>query len=78
MFRTEYEMRQAGVWDEARQQRVDTICGYCGVGCTLTLHVQDNAIVKVTSPADNSTTNGHLCIKGRFGWQYVRPVEPEE
>jgi predicted molibdopterin-dependent oxidoreductase YjgC len=78
MFRTEYEMRQAGVWDEARQQRVDTICGYCGVGCTLTLHVQDNTIVKVTSPADNSTTNGHLCIKGRFGWQYVRPVEPEE
>jgi len=34
--------------------------------------VQDNAIVKVSSPADHSVTNGHLCIKGRFGFQYVQ------
>ena len=27
--------------------------------------------MKVTSPADHSVTSGHLCIKGRFGWQYV-------
>jgi len=33
--------------------------------------VQDNEIVKVTSPADHEVTNGHLCIKGRFGWSYV-------
>ena len=41
-------------------------------GCELELHVQDNAIVKVTSPADNDVTSGHLCIKGRFGFQYVQ------
>jgi predicted molibdopterin-dependent oxidoreductase YjgC len=42
------------------------------VGCTLTLHVQDNDIVKVTSPLDQGVTNGHLCVKGRFGWQFVQ------
>ncbi len=80
MFRSEYEMRQAGMWDEAKQQQTDTICPYCGVGCTLTLHVQENSIVKVTSPLDQEITHGHLCIKGRFGWQFVqnRAVEPEE
>ena len=64
--------RQAGTWDEGRQTRVDTICGYCGVGCTLRLHVQDNEIVKVTSPLEHSVTRGNLCIKGRFGWRYVQ------
>ena len=71
MFRSEHEMRAAGTWDEARQARTDTICPYCGVGCTLTLHVQDGEIVKVTSPLDHEVTAGHLCIKGRFGWAFV-------
>jgi predicted molibdopterin-dependent oxidoreductase YjgC len=72
MFRSEYEMRRAGTWDESKQTRTDTICPYCGVGCTLTLHVQDNTIVKATSPLDQDITRGHLCIKGRFGWQFVQ------
>jgi NADP-reducing hydrogenase subunit HndD len=72
MFKSEYDMRQAGSWDESRQQVTSTICGYCGVGCTLDLHVQDNTIVKVTSPLDHDVTNGHLCIKGRFGFQFVQ------
>jgi predicted molibdopterin-dependent oxidoreductase YjgC len=72
MFRSEHEMRAAGTWDEAAQARTDTICPYCGVGCTLTLHVQDNDVVKVTSPMDSSVTEGHLCIKGRFGFQFVQ------
>src|SRR5215472_1518844 len=72
MFVSEYEMRRAGTWDQARQTRTDTICPYCGVGCTLTLHVQDQRIVKVSSPVENSVTRGHLCIKGRFGWQFVQ------
>jgi NADP-reducing hydrogenase subunit HndD len=71
MFRSEYEMRQAGTWDESKQTVTDTICPYCGVGCTLSLHVQDNQIVKVMSPLDHDVTYGHLCIKGRFGWQFV-------
>jgi predicted molibdopterin-dependent oxidoreductase YjgC len=72
MFKTEHDLRKAGKWDEPRQTVTDTICPYCGVGCTLQLRVQDNEIVRVTSPLDNSVTDGHLCIKGRFGWQFVQ------
>jgi predicted molibdopterin-dependent oxidoreductase YjgC len=72
MFKSEHDLREKGEWDESRQSQTDTICPYCGVGCALTLHVQDNAIVKVTSPLDHSVTSGNLCIKGRFGWRFVQ------
>ena len=72
MFTSEYDMRQAGTWDEARQTQVDTVCGYCGVGCNLRLHVQDDSIVKVTSPPDSGITSGNLCVKGRFGFQHAQ------
>ena len=67
----EYDLRRTGAWEESRQTTTDTICPYCGVGCTLTLHVQDGEIVKATSPLDNTITQGNLCIKGRFGWRFV-------
>jgi predicted molibdopterin-dependent oxidoreductase YjgC len=72
MFTSEHDMRAAGTWNEAEQTVTDTICPYCGVGCQLSLHVQDNEIVKVTSPSDHSVTHGNLCIKGRFGFQHVQ------
>jgi predicted molibdopterin-dependent oxidoreductase YjgC len=72
MFTSEHNMREAGTWKEEEQTQTDTICPYCGVGCSLTLHVQDNEIVKVTSPSDHSVTHGNLCIKGRFGFQHVQ------
>jgi predicted molibdopterin-dependent oxidoreductase YjgC len=78
MFSSEHQMRTEGTWDESRQTETDTICPYCGVGCTLTLHVQDNEIVKATSPLDHDVTSGHLCIKGRFGWQFVQNRAREE
>jgi len=71
MFKSEHNMRQADAWDESRQTRTDTICPYCGVGCNLTVHAQDGRIVRVASPLDHSVTHGNLCIKGRFGWQFV-------
>ncbi|MBF8193198.1 (2Fe-2S)-binding protein [Nonomuraea sp. K274] len=70
-FKTEFDMRAEGTWDESKQSETTTICSYCGVGCNLTLHVQDNKIVKVTSPHDNPVTKGNLCVKGRFGYGYV-------
>ncbi|MEZ5375348.1 MAG: 2Fe-2S iron-sulfur cluster-binding protein [Acidimicrobiales bacterium] len=73
-FKSEFDLRQAGEWRADDQTVTSTICSYCGVGCTLELHVQDERIVKVTSPADHDVTNGHLCVKGRFGWQYVQPT----
>jgi len=72
MFTSEYELRKEGAWNEAEQSQVDTVCPYCGVGCNLTLHVQDDAIVKVTSPDDHDVTRGNLCVKGRFGFQFVQ------
>ena len=73
-FKTEFDMRQDGNWKPEEQTVTQTVCSYCGVGCNLELHVQDEKIVKVTSPTDHSVTHGHLCIKGRFGWTYVQPT----
>ena len=73
---SEHELRRTGAWDESRQKETDTICPYCGVGCTLTLHTQEDRIVKVTSPLDAPITGGHLCIKGRFGFEFVHPPDP--
>jgi predicted molibdopterin-dependent oxidoreductase YjgC len=67
----EHDLREAGEWRPDEQTRTDTICPYCGVGCQLTLHVQDERIVKVSSPSDHSVTHGNLCIKGRFGFSHV-------
>jgi predicted molibdopterin-dependent oxidoreductase YjgC len=77
MFKSEYDLRQAGEWDESRQTEVRTVCPYCGVGCNLELHVQDGEIVKVTSPDDHDITRGNLCVKGRFGFEFVqrRPAD---
>jgi predicted molibdopterin-dependent oxidoreductase YjgC len=74
MFRSEYELREADLWHEEEQSVTRTVCSFCGVGCNLELHVQDNRIVKVTSPIDHSVTSGHLCIKGRFGYEYVQEL----
>jgi NADP-reducing hydrogenase subunit HndD len=71
MFKSEHDMRAAGTWDESAQSATQTICPYCGVGCAVDLHVQDNRIVKVTSPMDSTVTEGHLCIKGRFGFEFT-------
>jgi predicted molibdopterin-dependent oxidoreductase YjgC len=73
-FKTEWDLREAANWKPEEQTVTTTVCSYCGVGCNLEMHVQDNTIVKVTSPNDHSVTNGNLCIKGRFGWQYVQPT----
>lgn len=72
----EHELRARGDWDESRQTATNTVCAFCGVGCNLTLHVQDDEIVKVTSPDDHDVTLGNLCVKGRFGFQHVRPRAP--
>ena len=73
-FKKEFDLRETAQWQPEHQTTTETICSYCGVGCTLELHTQGNEIYKVTSPADHSVTAGHLCIKGRFGWQYVQPA----
>ena len=77
MATPEFELRKAGEWRPETQAVTDTICPYCGVGCTLTVHVQDRQIVKVTSPFDNQVTRGNLCVKGRFGFEYVNRTQSD-
>jgi predicted molibdopterin-dependent oxidoreductase YjgC len=78
VFRTEYDLREAGGWDESRQHITTTICPYCGVGCSLDLLVQDNQVVRVTSSPDHDITRGNLCIKGRFGTQQPAGAVPRK
>ncbi len=51
-------------------KRVDSTCPYCGVGCLLTFNVKNNRILYVTG-RDGETNHSRLCVKGRFGFDYV-------
>ncbi|HCT85500.1 MAG TPA: formate dehydrogenase subunit alpha [Candidatus Margulisbacteria bacterium] len=57
-------------------KKVRTTCPYCGVGCQLILHVNEktNTIVKITGEED-AVNNGMLCVKGRFGFDFVNSNE---
>ena len=50
---------------------VRTTCAYCGVGCQLTLNVKDDQIIRIEAPFDAAPNYGRLCVKGRFGADYV-------
>src|SRR5580765_317375 len=50
---------------------VPTTCPYCGVGCKLELHLKDDYVYKVTSPFDAVVNHGNLCVKGRFGYDFI-------
>jgi len=52
-------------------KEVSSVCPYCGVGCQLTYHVKDNAIVRVEGRAGPANEE-RLCVKGRFGFDYVQ------
>ncbi|MBI4772406.1 MAG: molybdopterin-dependent oxidoreductase, partial [Chloroflexi bacterium] len=54
-----------------RDRVVSTVCPYCGVGCALELHIKDETIFKVTSPFDAVVNRGNLCVKGRFGYDFI-------
>ncbi|MBU7032570.1 MAG: formate dehydrogenase subunit alpha [Theionarchaea archaeon] len=52
------------------QMRTQTLCEYCGVGCQIEVYTRDNRIIKVRG-VDGPSNHGRLCIKGRFGHQYI-------
>ncbi len=63
---------QARQWEAAR---VQTTCPYCGVGCQIDLHVKDNKIVRVTGVEGAAPNFGSLCVKGRFGYDFIGDSE---
>ncbi len=52
-------------------QQVRTTCSYCGVGCQMYLHVRDNRVVKVSGVEGEAPNQGSLCVKGRFGFDFI-------
>ncbi len=56
-------------------KKVQTTCTYCGVGCQVLLHVKDNRIIRVTAAGDGPPNQGRLCVKGRFGFDFVASPE---
>ena len=50
---------------------VHTTCPYCGVGCQVDLHVKDDVIFRSDGRFDNEVNAGKLCVKGRFGYDFV-------
>jgi formate dehydrogenase major subunit len=59
-----------GLGTLAPERSVDSLCPYCGVGCQLTFHVRDERIVEVEG-RDGPANRGRLCVKGRYGFDYV-------
>ncbi len=56
-------------------KKVRTTCSYCGVGCQIYLHVIDGKVVKVTGVEEFGPNYGSLCVKGRFGFDFINSPE---
>jgi len=52
-------------------EKVRTTCPYCGVGCQLNLHMKGEQIVRVTGVEEGHPNEGYLCVKGRFGYDFM-------
>ncbi len=62
-------------WRPWETTKIRTTCPYCGVGCQQLLHVQNGRIVKVTGVEDAEPNKGRLCVKGRFGYDFIYSEE---
>ncbi len=56
-------------------EKVKTICPYCGTGCSINLHVKDGEVIGASPDQDSPVNRGHLCSKGRFGWDFIHSGE---
>jgi formate dehydrogenase alpha subunit len=52
-----------------------TVCSYCGVGCNIVLNTVNGNIVSASPLPEGGVNNGRLCVKGKFGWDYVHSPE---
>ena len=61
---------------ELPDRTVDSVCPYCGVGCQLTYQIKNDKLLRVTG-RDGPANQNRLCVKGRFGFDYVhQPAAP--
>ncbi|HSK41280.1 MAG TPA: formate dehydrogenase subunit alpha, partial [Arenibaculum sp.] len=61
---------EAGVFTQEPDRKVDSVCPYCGVGCQLTYNIKDDKLLYVEG-RNGPANEGRLCVKGRFGFDYV-------
>jgi predicted molibdopterin-dependent oxidoreductase YjgC len=66
-----YDRMSLGAGRVGQITKVRTICSYCGVGCSFDLNVRNDKIVRVTSAEDAPVNGMALCVKGRYGYDYV-------
>jgi len=69
------ETKAKGLGRAWEWEKVRTTCPYCGVGCQLNLHVKGEQIIKVTAVEEGSPNKGRLCVKGRFGYDFIYSQE---
>jgi formate dehydrogenase major subunit len=68
------QVDSVGAFTNAADRAVDSVCPYCGVGCQITYEIKDDRIVAVEG-RDGPANQGRLCVKGRFGFDYVAHPE---
>ncbi len=56
-------------------REVKTVCPYCGVGCGIVLGVRGETVVSVSGDRESPVNNGRLCVKGRFGYNWINHSE---
>jgi len=61
--------------DKLPTEEVSTTCAYCGVGCGMYLGVRDGRVISVRGSRENTVNNGFLCVKGRFGFDFINHPE---
>lgn len=57
--------------DFKEPKEIESVCAYCGVGCDITAVVKDNKITKIYAQNDGVVSQGKLCIKGKYGYDFV-------
>ncbi len=65
------EKKSKGLGRAWELKKVRTTCPYCGVGCQLNLHMRGEQIVRITAVEDAAPNKGRLCVKGRFGYDFI-------
>src|SRR6267378_727363 len=63
-----------GAYCNAPDRQVESVCPYCGVGCQLVYEIKDDHIVAVEGK-DGPANHNRLCVKGRFGFDYVHHAD---
>ncbi len=69
------EKEMIGAGRSYEVEKVKTTCPFCGVGCNFDLNVKDGKVIGVTSNPTSEVNGRHLCVKGRFGTDYIHSPE---